>query len=443
MNPEAIWQAVLGELEVSLSKANFSTWFKNTFIYSINNNKVTIGVPSNFYIEWLKNKYNKEIQSALKKLIPEVESVDFRVASKKSESVPEIEIIKPEKSKNKNEVLLNLNRIYRFKNFIVGNNNKMAHAASLAVVEKPGISYNPLFIWGGAGLGKTHLLHAIGNEMLEKSQKSRILYAPCEKFTNDFIFAVRKGEAEKFKNKYRNTDALLLDDIHFLAGKEGTQEEFFHTFNALHQANKQLVLTSDRPPKAIPTLENRLKSRFEWGLICDIQPPDYETRKAILQNKAQEKNFELLDEVADFIAQNIQQNIRELEGALNRFIAYLKFYNLSPSVEAAHSALGSLISPKNKLISFDKILEIVAGFYNIGVNDLIGTKRNKEIVLPRQVTMYLLRQELQYSYPQIALKIGKKDHTTIMHGCEKIEKQIKAGHDIQKEISLIKEKLYS
>lgn len=444
MNPEAIWQAVLGELEITLSKANFSTWFKNTFIYSLDKNKVIIGVPSSFYMEWLKNKYNKEIHSALKKLLPNIESIEYKIASKKpgvEEKIPEIKIIRTEE---KDRVEETLNPKYKFKNFVVGGNSKLAHAASLAVTEKIGSAYNPLFIWGGVGLGKTHLLQAIGNEILEKHPRKKILYTPCEKFTNDFIAAIRRGEGkpEQFKNKYRGIDVLLLDDVHFLAGKESTQEEFFHTFNVLHQANKQIVITSDKPPKAIPTLADRLKSRFEWGLISDIQAPDFETRKAILQNKAQEGGFELPDDVNDFIARNIQQNIRELEGALNRLIAHLKFYNLSPSVDVAMSALGNLISPKSKSISFEKIIETVAGFYNINIDELLGTKRTKEIVVPRQIVMYLLRQELQYSFPQIATKIGKKDHTTIIYGCEKIEKEIKTGDNIQREISLIKEKLY-
>ena len=446
MNPGAIWEAVLGELEITLSKANFSTWFKNTFIYSVDKDKVTVGVPSSFYMEWLKNKYNKEIHLALKKLIPNLKTVEYKIASKSpkiGEEISEIKITKTE-IKKKDIAQETLNPKYRFKNFVVGNNNKLAHAASLAIVEKPGSAYNPLFIWGGVGLGKTHLLQAIGNEILEKNPRKKVLYAPCEKFTNDFIQAVRegRGKAEKFKNKYRNVDSLLIDDIHFIAGKEGTQEEFFHTFNTLHQMNKQIVLTSDKPPKAISSLENRLKSRLGWGLTSDIGAPDLETRKAILQNKAQEKGLELPDDVNDFIAQNIQQNIRELEGALNRFIAHLKFYNLPPSVDVAVSALGTLISPKNKSISFEKIIKIVAGFYNINTDELLGVKRTKEIVLPRQVAMYLLRNELQYSFPQIANKIGKKDHTTIIYGCAKIEKQIKMGADIQKEISLIKEKLY-
>ena len=343
MNPGAIWEAVLGELEITLSKANFSTWFKNTFIYSVDKDKVTVGVPSSFYMEWLKNKYNKEIHLALKKLIPNLKTVEYKIASKSpkiGEEISEIKITKTE-IKKKDIAQETLNPKYRFKNFVVGNNNKLAHAASLAIVEKPGSAYNPLFIWGGVGLGKTHLLQAIGNEILEKNPRKKVLYAPCEKFTNDFIQAVRegRGKAEKFKNKYRNVDSLLIDDIHFIAGKEGTQEEFFHTFNTLHQMNKQIVLTSDKPPKAISSLENRLKSRLGWGLTSDIGAPDLETRKAILQNKAQEKGLELPDDVNDFIAQNIQQNIRELEGALNRFIAHLKFYNLPPSVDVAVSAL--------------------------------------------------------------------------------------------------------
>ncbi|HLC38897.1 MAG TPA: chromosomal replication initiator protein DnaA [Patescibacteria group bacterium] len=447
MNPDTMWRAVLGELEVNLSKANFSTWFKNTFIYSIDDDRAVIGVPSNFYIEWLKKKYNLEILSALKKLMPQIQTVDYRVASKRSNEtqIPEIKLdaIQPSPVSQAKETKMSAD-YHTFGNFVVGNSNKLAHAASLSVAEKPGLTYNPLFIWGGSGLGKTHLIQAVKNEITKRYPDYKILYVPCEKFTNDFILAVRegRGKAEQFKNKYRLIDALLVDDIQFIAGKEGTQEEFFHTFNALHQAKKQIILTSDRPPKEIPTLGNRLKSRFEWGLTCDIQAPDFEMRRAILQNKAQEKEFEITEDVADFIARNVQQNIRELEGALNKLIAHVQFYNLKPSVDVAMAALGNSISSKNKSLSFDKIVDTVAGFYNVQVEDLLGARRNKQIVIPRQIAMYLLRQELQYSYPQIAIKIGKKDHTTIMYGCEKIEKQIRTGHNIHKEIILIKEKLY-
>ena len=441
MDLEQIWQTALGELEVSLSKANFTTWFKNTYIINNNEGQISIAVPTNFAKKWLENKFREDIFSTLKKIVPTLKSIDFMVQNKTQSLANNVFSISPAApvvaSKEKS-----LNSHYIFDNFVVGTSNKLAQAAAAGVVKKPGRLYNPLFIYGGVGLGKTHLLQAIGNQILENSPKKKVLYAPCEKFTNEFIKSLQDGKINDFKKRYRDIDALLIDDIQFIAGKEGSQEEFFHTFNSLHQGNRQIVLTSDRPPKVITALEERLKSRFSWGMIVDIAPPDFEMRKAILQTKAAEKKYVLPDGVINFIAENIQHNIRELEGALNRLIAYLELNGEEPNLEVASRALGGIISPKPQSLSYDKILETIGKYYNLSVNEILSQKRNKEIVVPRQIAMYLLRRELNYSYPQIASLIGKKDHTTIIYAYEKIDRAVKNGEIIQKEIADIKERLY-
>lgn len=434
------WKTVLGELEISISKPNFSTWFKDTFIDSIKDKKAVIGVPNAFTKEWLQNKYHQEIFSALKKIIPDLEMLEYKVLSKTSLVNKEVDLTPRLASSEKSQEESSLRPEYIFKKFVVGNSNKLAHAAALAVAEQPGEKYNPLFIYGGSGLGKTHLMQAIGHALIKK--RKRVIYVSCEKFTNDFIDAIRNNRPEQFKKKYRNPDALLIDDIQFLTGKEGTQEEFFHTFNALYEQHKQIIISSDRPPKAIATLEDRLKSRFEWGMIVDISQPDFEMRKAILQSKATEKNYNLPDDVISYIAEKIQQNIRELEGALNRLAAYLTLNNKEPSVETAAQVLGNIISPKSSSITYEKILDSVSKHYSVSLDDLLGKKRIKEIVIPRQVAMYLLRSELNFSFPQIAARIGKKDHTTIMYACGKIEKQLRVDQLLQKDLNTIKEKLY-
>lgn len=451
IDPETIWQNVLGELEVSLSKANFTTWLNNTFIYQIENSRVIIGVPTGFAKEWLNKKCANEILKSIQKQIPEIKEIEFKVTtsqptekSKLFESNDTVKIDRQKSTNNKSkDKAKKFKSKYSFDNFVVGSSNKLAHAASVAVSEKPGKRYNPLFIWGGVGLGKTHLMQAIGNAMIKKNQKKKILYVSSETFMNDYINAVQKGEgrAKDFKNYYRNIDALLIDDIQFIAGKIGTQEEFFHTFNWLHQKNKQIVISSDRPPKAID-MEDRLRSRCEWGMIVDIGQPDFETRKAILKSKAEQINFSCPDEVLSYIAENIQENIRELEGALNRLMAYLELNNEKPSKETTILALSGMVSPKTQSLSWKKISDSVCEFYNISQEDILSSKRSKEIVVPRQILMYLIRQEMSLSYPQIASLIGKKDHTTIMHGVEKIEKEIRNKPDLQKQISTIKKSFY-
>ena len=335
-----------------------------------------------------------------------------------------------------------LNNRYVFETFIVGKNNELAHAACQAVAANPGHAYNPLFIYGGVGLGKTHLLQAIGHELSKKSEK--ILYVSCEKFTNDYIQAIRNGQAKDFKDHYRHVDLLLIDDIHFMGGKDGTQEEFFHTFNDLHQSNRQIVISSDRPPKAIPALEKRLLSRFEWGMIADIGSPDLETRIAILDAKCREKNYKLDKNILAYIANNITSNIRELEGALNRLIAYYEFNNSLPSIELTKNILSGIISNfQSKSTTPKIIIEAVSRFFDINVKDITGQSRKKELVVPRQIAMFLMRQEINSSYPSIGQELGGRDHTTAMHAYNKISKECQEDEKIKLNINSIKQLIYN
>lgn len=447
MDTSSAWQTVLGELEVSLSKANFTTWFKNTRLLSIKDGEVVIGVPNIFTKEWLENKYNKQISEALHKALPEVKNISYRVgnAIPKEELIDQIETeskIEEEAELAETETNGIFSSKYTFDTFVVGDATKLAFAAAQSVAKNPGTTYNPLFIYGGVGLGKTHLMQAIGNEVLRKDPKKKLEYVSSEKFTTDFITSLNKN-SNGFKDKYRGVDVLLIDDMQFLAGKEQTQVEFFHTFNSLHQAGKQIIIASDRPPKAIPTLEDRLRSRFEWGLIVDIQPPDLETRIAILELKSKARGFHIPLEALDYIAKQIPNNVRELEGALNRICAYCELNNIEPSLKNVSNILGGLLAgTKRRTLNPRQVIEKTADFYDIGVDEITGSKRDKEIVLPRQIAMYLMREELHLSYPKIAKEIGRKDHTTIMHGVEKIEKDVDANERLRQEINLIKERLY-
>ncbi|MFA5197278.1 MAG: chromosomal replication initiator protein DnaA [Patescibacteria group bacterium] len=453
MDKEQLWKAVLGELEVSLSRANFTTWFRNTSIISIDDDKVIVGVPNVFTKEWLEKKYNQEILEALRHNSSTIKSIEYRIGSIKNlekelsekDHIKKVEEeIKHEEEETEVKVALgDLNPKYTFDTFVVGNSNKLAFAACQSVALHLGTKYNPIFIYGGVGLGKTHLMQAVGHAIQEKDKKKNIVYVTSEKFTNDFITSITDKRTNIFKDKYRKADVLMVDDMQFLAGKEQTQEEFFHTFNSLHQANKQIILASDRPPKAIPTLEERLRSRFEWGLIVDIQPPDLETRIAIVQRKAQLRGYVVPLDVCDFIARTIQHNIRELEGALNRILAYCELNGSQPTLDVVKSILNTLInSPRKKSFTPRHIVEKVSDYYDISVNELIGSKRDKEIVMPRQVSMYLMREELHLSYPKIARELGKKDHTTAIHSCDKIEKELEYNEPLRHELSLIKEKIY-
>jgi len=468
MNNQQLWLAVLGELEVTISKANFTTWFKGTFIIEISNDEITIGVPNNFTKSWLEKKYTQDILAAIRKITQNsaFKTIKVKVESIKNQTVIlDVEkltakiAVEPEKKQSATltfdrpamapttqthpSMQFGLNPRYFFDNFIVGKGNELAKAAAHAVAGNPGQSYNPLFIYGPAGLGKTHLMHAIGNEIIKKFGSKKILYITCEKFTNDFIGAVQSGKAASFKDLYRSVDVLLVDDIQFLAGKEQTQEEFFHTFNALHQNNKQVVISSDRPPKSIPALEARLLSRFEWGMIADISQPDLETRKAILKLKSGEKNYNLSEEILDYIANNVASNVRELEGALNRLIAYHQLNNVVLSVDTARTVLSAYTTnTQKKPVTVKEIVNTVASYYDIAIADIMGKCRNKNLVVPRQIVMYLLRQDVECSYPTIGHELGGRDHTTAMHACNKISRDYKENEKTRREIEQIREKLY-
>lgn len=444
MNKKQVWETVLGELEVVLSRANFTTWFKDTQIYNCDESSVIIGVPNSFTKEWFEKKYNKQIFEVLKKHIPQLKKVEYKVIMRgPAASVGERKPQKISEKKVENEDSWEIETRYTFENFVVGNSNRLAYATAQAIAKYPGKKYNPFFIYGGVGLGKTHLMQAIGNEFLKKNKKKIIIYTPCEDFTNEYVSAIQSKSIDKFKKKYRNVDLLLVDDIHFLSGKEGTQEEFFHTFNSLHRSGRQIILSADRRPQDLPEVASRLTSRFAWGMVADIMPPDLETRKAILVKKSDEKLLNLDDEIIDYIAINIESNIRELEGALNKIKTHLEIYQKALSLDLITEILQENINnSRMKNISSDKIIKAVVSFFSIEKKEVLGRRRYKELVYPRQIIMYLLRNELSFSYPRIGKELGGKDHTTIMHGVEKIEKQIKKDNQLQNEISMIKEKLY-
>jgi len=445
MTNQQLWQAILGNLEIGLSKATFTTWFKGTSIIERSETGLVVGVPSGFIKEWLQNKFHTEIMRVLKTLAPEVKEVKYQIISPAhTPSQPHKEMNRTSVAPKRQEMpSQNLNPKYVFETFIVGSHNQLAHAASQAVSKKPGNTYNPLFIYGGVGLGKTHLMQAVGNEILKGKPDAKILYVTSERFTNEFVSSISSGKADQFKNTYRNVDALLVDDIQFLAGKEGTQEEFFHTFNALHQNNKQVVMTSDRLPKEIPAIEERLVSRFEWGMVADIQAPDLETRMAILRTKSKEKNYNIEDQIIQYIAENVSTNIRELEGALNRLMVYCQLNNTRPTIDQVKNVLVSVITPpKKRGVSAKKIIEIVSDFYNVTPEDLLKQSRKKEYVNPRQIAMYIIRKELETSLPSIGDFFGGRDHTTVIHAIDKVERVMKERTGLKQEIDLIKDRLY-
>ncbi|MBU4369654.1 chromosomal replication initiator protein DnaA [Patescibacteria group bacterium] len=450
VDKQEIWNIVLSELELLLSKANFKTWFQNTYISQLQDNgeTVIVGVPNNFSKNWLEKKYHRFILEALqgatdnkvKKVIYKVEAAIL--AKEPGPETIYIDKLVPEKVPESNGHGLNVR--YTFKNFIVGKGSELAYAACQAVIKQLGKKYNPLFIYGGVGLGKTHLLQAIGHAILEKNPKIKVLCTNAERFTNEFIWAIGNGTINKFKEIYRGVDVLLVDDIQFMAGKERTQEEFFHTFNSLHQDGQQIVLTSDRTPKDIPALEDRLISRLEWGLIADIAPPDLETRLAILKAKCQERKCNLNEEILQYLATHIQRNVRELEGALNKLIAYYEFHRTELDLSVVKNVLASLDTRRKKgLIQVKELIETVANFYGIHVSEMAGISRKRELVVPRQVAMYLMREEIGASFPLIGKELGNRDHTTAMHAYEKIKEGIQQNSRTKQEIDLIKQRLYN
>jgi chromosomal replication initiator protein len=466
MHKEQLWKAALGQLELRVSRGNFLTWFQATKISRKRGSTVVVETPNAFTYEWLSKKYRQAVLEVLRNLDGAVERVEFTIQShntspkslkrrfrilahKKTKAAVEVEkISSPPLSVTTQartaKLTKTLNAAYTFETFVVGSSNEVAYAACRAVAEKPGAVYNPLFIYGGVGLGKTHLLQAVGNATVQNRPSTRVLYVSSEKFINDFVQAIRERSAQRFKHNYRDVDVLIIDDIQFLAGKGKTQEELFHTFNALHSQGRQVILSSDRSPRAIPTFEERLRSRLAGGMIADIQQPDYETRLAILGEKASKREG-LFDSAAlSFIAKNIQKNVRELEGALNRVIAHCELNNERATLSYVKKVLeGILEHPQQKTVDSKSIIEVVGGYYTLSVESLCGKSRKKEIVRPRQIAMYLLRKENNLSFPSIGDYFGGRDHTTAMYACDKIEKLLEHDEETLREINFIKERLYA
>jgi chromosomal replication initiator protein len=462
MQDERLWQAVLGEIELSVSRGNYVTWFKNTRILKFKDDILVIGVPNVFVKQQLERKYNDLIMELLIKNGITPAKVEYKIhadlatGKRGDEEEPLVLVnnqaptssIRPaatmssQSNSLRHSYRLGLNEKYTFENFIVGSGNELAYAACQAIAANPGTKYNPLFIYGGVGIGKTHLIQAVGNAVMTKNPSARVLYISTEQFVQEFIDAVRYKKNTDFASYYRNADVLIIDDMQFIAGKDKTQEEFFHTFNALHQANKQIIISSDKPPKDIPTLEERLRSRFAWGMSIDMQNPDFETRCAIVNSKAGDVGIELPPDVTDYLANHIQTNIRELEGALNQLIAFCEMRNIAPDVTIVTNLLSANKS-RPKHLSARQVIERVSKHFQVPMDDLLGPKRDKDIVVPRQVAMYILRSELHLSFPKIARELGRKDHTTAIHSVEKVEQELTFDAIIRQHVSDIKERLYA
>lgn len=445
MDAQQLWQAALGQLQLQLAKPTYDTWVKNTQGISYEDGVLVVGVHSAYAKDWLENRLYGQVQRTVSDTAGRTISVRFIVQRNGSQVPPEIELLdRPQTPRSSGAPLVaegeytRVNPRCTFDTFIVGQANRLAHAGCLAVAENPGMAYNPLFIYGGVGLGKTHLLHAIGNRVLRDRKKT--LYVSAETFANEMINAIRNRTTEEFRAKYRTIDVLLLDDVQFIINKERTQEEFFHTFNDLYQDNRQIVLSSDRPPKAFLSLEERLRSRFEWGLTADVQPPDLETRMAILEAKAESRGLRMPSEVIEFIAQQIDRNIRELEGALNRVVALARMMDYPLTVQTAQKALNDIVTPATK-VTLDNILDQVSGFYGVSIEDLLSPRRSRDIAVARQVVMYLARDLTEMSLPQIGQALGGRDHTTIMHGCDKISALFEKDDGIRHQILDIKRRL--
>ncbi len=476
-DPHALWQGILGEVELTLTSPNYSVYWAKTKLVSFDSNEAIFEVPNLFVQKNLQTKYDKLMRQMLDKngLTPSTLTYIIPSATKKPRVSREttkntdghgvnsgLDLFEPGPGMDRSGATGsptrqqsvrypsspssltargNLNPRYTFANFIVGSSNDLAYSASQAVAANPGVKYNPIYFYGGVGLGKTHLMQAIGNEILASSPETRVLYVSSETFVNEFLEYIR-FKKKGFSDKYRNVDVLIVDDMQFIANKEKTQEEFFHTFNFLHQNNKQIIISSDKPPKSIPTLTERLRSRFEMGMSIDIQMPDFETRCAIIQAKAGLSDVELNTETVEFLANNIKTNIRELEGALNQLLAYCELHHIEPDVLTAEGLLGSVRQSRPQHLTSKQIIDRTAKHFQIKVDEICGSKRDKHIVTPRQVAMYLLRSELHMSFPKIAAELGRKDHTTAIHSVEKIEKAIKLDFVIREQVNAIKERLY-
>ena len=439
---EKLWEEVLSKIEKRISRPSFETWLKSTKLLTYGEENVTIAVPNSFAKDWLETHYVHLITGILSELTGEDRFIHFIVPKEMEESdfpVPKAQVQQVEKASVQSASIM-LNPKYTFDTFVIGSGNRFAHAASLAVAEAPAKSYNPLFIYGGVGLGKTHLMHAIGHYIMEQNPSAKVVYLSSEKFTNEFINSIMNNKAGDFRNQYRNVDVLLIDDIQFIAGKEQTQEEFFHTFNTLHEESKQIIISSDRPPKEIPTLEDRLRSRFEWGLITDIAPPDLETRIAILRKKAKADGLlDIADEVMLYIANQIDTNIRELEGALIRVVAYSSLVNMDITTDLAAEALKDIIpNSRPRTVTILDIQKTVGEHYNIRLEDFTAKKRTRAIAFPRQIAMYLSRELTDFSLPKIGSEFGGRDHSTVIHAHEKISKQLKDDSNLQQDVQDIK-----
>lgn len=441
---DELWSSVLAQVETKISKPSFETWLKSTKLLSYQNETVTISAPNSFARDWLENHYVHLITGILSDLTGDDLLIKFVVP--KDQDMDDFQLpaprVKPGQNEHQEFLPGMLNPKYTFDTFVIGSGNRFAHAASLAVAEAPAKAYNPLFIYGGVGLGKTHLMHAIGHYVLEHNPDAKVVYLSSEKFTNEFINSIRDNQTVDFRNKYRSVDILLIDDIQFLAGKEQTQEEFFHTFNTLHEESKQIIISSDRPPKEIPTLEDRLRSRFEWGLITDITPPDLETRIAILRKKAKADGLDIPNDVMTYIANSIDSNIRELEGALIRVVAYSSLINRDMSAELAAEALKDIMpNSKPKVITILDIQNAVGSQFNVKLEDFKTKRRTKDIAYPRQVAMYLSREMTDFSLPKIGEEFGGRDHTTVIHAHEKISKMLKDNQQLQQDVKDIRSAL--
>jgi chromosomal replication initiator protein len=495
MDAKQVWRAALGELQVTLSPANFETWLRDTALIDVDDTRFRISVPNGFAKDWLESRYRSLISQTLGRIVGYGVQVDFVVAAsdpipdeapedeaaagltaveqhgsgaaRSADASPPIAMgpgllprapgapartapapaqhVRVEPTRVGGEGgATNINARYTFSNFIVGSANRLAHAASLSVAERPGHAYNPLFLYGGVGLGKTHLMHAIGNQVMAKFPRKRVVYATSEKFTNEFITSIQQGKIDEFRARYRRIDLLLIDDIQFIADKERTQEEFFHTFNAIHEDGKQIVLSSDRPPKAILTLEERLRSRFEWGLIADLTAPDLETRIAILRAKAEEQGTPITSDVMEFIARKVVSNIRELEGALNRIVAYASMGAMPISIELAQAVLSNVLyNPKKRQVTPERIAQAVSTYYGVPMDALQGQKREKSIVVPRQIAMFLMREETDVSLLRIGAELGGRDHSTVLHACDKINREMQVNDEMRREVAAVRELIYS
>jgi chromosomal replication initiator protein len=440
MNPQQAWQATLGQLQMEMSKAAFDTWVRSAELVSYDDEKFKIGVQNAYARDWLDSRLSSTVTRLLSGMMNRQQSVEFVVWQRDYEHEPEGPAEEETFGQKSGQNNHSINTRYTLDSFVVGPSNRMAHAACMAVAENPAKAYNPLFLYGGVGLGKTHLLHAIGSEAHRRGLQ--VLYVPSEEFTNDLINSIQKRTTAAFRERYRQIDVLLIDDIQFIAGKESTQEEFFHTFNTLHGQDKQIIISSDRPPKALVTLEERLRSRFEWGLTVDIQPPDLETRIAILRTKAERAGRQVPNEIIELIARLIQSNIRELEGALTRVLAFADLSGLALTTALVNTALADLL-PQRSIIDAKQVVTAVASMFGISAEKLLGRDRSREVAWPRQIAMYLLREEGNVSLPQIGEAMGGRDHTTVMYACDKVADLIERDDRLRRQIIQIREQLYS